>query len=256
VAALILYQFHRGIVRADVGSRAFRSANYPLIVFTHHFGGHERQLWRHVELVTKLGFDAVTFNFSWHGPEPRYSWPFGLHHIWAGEIESVLNQFPDRKKIIYSFSGPGASALECIARRVESREFDIAGLIADSGPFADPWYCTRKLIQQHLGYKKKWLVEAKLTWMMLRWGLKHERNLHDYMKKIRTYSRDLPILSIRGALDPLVPPKQIDAVFAGAHFSSLTVETFEKSGHLNAIKTEPKKYRDVVGKFLTGYISD
>ena len=57
----------------------------------------------------------------------------GLKHIWADQVEAVLNAVPG-PKIIFAFSNPSASAIEAIARR---HAVDICGLICDSGPTSE-----------------------------------------------------------------------------------------------------------------------
>ena len=85
--------------------------------------------------MNELGFDCLIFELlDSIKNSPKHlissSLQFGLKHVWADQIESILNSIPG-DKILFSFSNPSASAIEVVAKR---RGHDIKGLVCDSGP--------------------------------------------------------------------------------------------------------------------------
>ena len=109
-----------------------------LIFFVHFYEGSKRQLLRHIKMVNDFGFDAFAFHLKGDHKEILKHLPissrgkFGVKHIYADQIEKLLNEIPGQK-IIFSFSNPTAAAIEAMARRHCS---DITALICDSGPTA------------------------------------------------------------------------------------------------------------------------
>src|SRR5687768_3189924 len=108
------------------------------IIFIHFYGGRKDNLKRHIKFVNGLGYKAVAFNLSRFQPTKYILNPpfatngrFGLRHLWADEIEQILN-LVQGPKIFYCFSSSTSSAIEATARRYAS---DIKGLIGDCGPF-------------------------------------------------------------------------------------------------------------------------
>ena len=56
----------------------------PTIVFVHFYGGHQRVLKRHIELVNDLGYDAFCYNmpdFARLGLSLFYRGRFCLKHL-------------------------------------------------------------------------------------------------------------------------------------------------------------------------------
>ncbi|MEN0057698.1 MAG: hypothetical protein AAGB31_02595, partial [Bdellovibrio sp.] len=110
-----------------------------LVFFVPFYEGTKRQLLRHIKLVNDLGFDAFAFQLKGTHRDLLSLRPplssrggFGAKHIYADQIEALLNMLPG-KKIIFSFSNPTAAAMEAMARR---RCSDTVALICDSGPSA------------------------------------------------------------------------------------------------------------------------
>lgn len=237
----------------------------PWIVISHHFGGSSTSSQRHVSALNSMGFDCVTFNFSWQGQGGIFQncpWslnlfqnvPVNLMSRWAEEIADVLDELDTlnelntspRKKIIFSFSGPAASALRCIAERSVN---SVAAFICDSGPFTDPRHCTRLMIEQVYGYKEPRKREMILSLMMLMWGPGHDRKLNDSLSKIARRQSPLPILSFRGIQDTIVPIEKIREAMDASGLKHLTVADLE-CGHLTGLRDQPEKYKSHLSRFL------
>ncbi|MDZ4677414.1 MAG: alpha/beta hydrolase [Oligoflexia bacterium] len=242
---------------ADTDS-THKPANRPIIVFVHHYGGSEKTLRRHAELATKLGFDCVTFNLTHDGINlksvihnfPRILFMWSAQKSWSIEVTNVLDQLGDRKKIIFAFSGPSACAIRAIASRYKKNVFDIEAYICDSGPFYDPWWCTREMLKELHGMTSTWPRELILAFMMTRWDLNHKNNVRRGLSHIVHHKPDIPILSLQGAKDGIVPPEQISPVFKGIGFTNYNECILEKAGHLTGLKNDPAAYETAVKNFL------
>ncbi|RYF90205.1 MAG: translocation/assembly module TamB [Chitinophagaceae bacterium] len=97
-----------------------------IVVFVPFYGAVQRELARHVKLVNDLGFDAISFDlekppgimdFSQGITTPLKKWrelkdnlkiplnskmKFGLKHVYADQIENILNLVPGQK-IVFSY---------------------------------------------------------------------------------------------------------------------------------------------------------
>lgn len=219
-----------------------------LIFFVHFFGGTKKVLKRHVDFVNQLGFDAFAFNLA---KEPKYFWQipitasekFGLKHLYADQIEVLLNLLP-QTKIVYAFSNPAASAIEALARRQCA---DIKALICDSGPSNELVKSAANLLL----HDRK--VTSSLKRMIMTpvssafWSLSFHKDIHEDLAK---FPEGFKILSIRGWKDKLIPPDHIDAVFEphkNIHWQKLSIP---KAGHLDALKNHFSDYSEPVKKFL------
>jgi pimeloyl-ACP methyl ester carboxylesterase len=254
VAALIPFTLHK--------AQQPEAAQRPLIVFVHHYDGSEKTLRRHAELVNNLGFDCVTFNLSANQEGdginlksvvknfPNILLLWSAQKRWSLEVTNVLDQLGPRKKILFAFSGPSACAIRAIASRFKRGVFDIVGFICDSGPFYDPWYCTREMLKEVHGMTKPWPREPVLAFMMTRWDLNHKTNVRRGLAHILKYNPAFPILSLQGAHDTIVPPEQIQPVFKDMGFTNYHECVLEKAGHLTGLKNDPAVYEKVVGEFL------
>jgi len=230
-----------------------------VIIFSHHFAGRQYNLHRHIKFVTALGFNAVSFDYSWHGkraPKSFFLLPdfksgrvdIGLKHHWSLEIERLMESIPEpRSLIIYGFSGPSASAIEAVARRQKHGIDDVRAMVFDSGPFVDPWVCVGNLLRLHYGIENPIKRKAILISTMAALGPRHAATLRNDVASLR---KDLPILSIRGEDDPLVPPKQISDVFSNQGLRKLQILTIPGCGHLVGLRNFSDQYRPVVEKFL------
>lgn len=215
------------------------------VVFVPFFGGRKPQLRRHSEFVRDLGFDSVLFDLKFDIDVDIVS-PnagFGMKHVWADQIERVLNEVPG-PKILYAFSNPSASAIEAIARR---RAHEISGLICDSGPSA-------KLFWSMVNYFR---FEKPVSFRPLRWASALTGTLAwspDFTQAVHRDLLILPrgfrILSIQGWKDPLIPPDHIDKVFEPHPQIHWTRLGLPQAGHLNGLRDYYDQYVPPVTKFL------
>lgn len=219
------------------------------VVFVHHFGGSKRTVLRHVKMANDLGFDTVRFPLVFNKMVPAQQLPitadlkFGARHVWAGQIESVLNSIPGRK-IVYSFSMPSNGALEAIAKR---RAKDVVAWVCDGGPFLQILKCSWNLFEHQFRVESKILrgVYTGFSYFIFGHGIVEETP-----KLLAMFPDGFPVLSIRGAKDPLVPQDAIDDVFKNT--SKITVEklVIPDGGHLDGLKNHEDDYRPTVAKFL------
>lgn len=224
------------------------------ILFVHHFGGDRRTTLRHRKFVNKLGFDAVTFTLNFNHMNPLKALPisgdlaFGARHLWTEQIEAVLNAIPGRK-IVYSFSMPSNSAFEAIARRHAE---DVDAIICDGGPFLQLLKCTWNLYQHEFAVRSRLLraVFTGLGVLMVGPGLEF-----DLREELLALPGGLPVLSIRGTEDPLVPIEAIDEFLAYAPQVALKTLTLDGGFHLDGLKRFPELYGSAVEDFLLSHSS-
>lgn len=219
------------------------------IVFVHHFGGSPKALRRHVEMVNSLGFNAVTFQNIFNElklPAPLPISPkmdFGIFAVWRDQIESVLNTISG-KKIVYSFSNLCFSAIAAVGERHAS---DISGIVCDSGPARDIIRSWWNLVGEKYKIKNFFLKTAMLPIGYLFIGLSFKENIP---KVLRALPDNLPVLSIRGWQDHLVPYEEIEAFFDQQDHLDLRVLSLPKGGHLDGLKQFPDEYLPAVKEFL------
>lgn len=219
------------------------------VFFVHFFEGNKQKLRRHIFLVNRLGCDAFAFNLQtppWHEPPFAADGGFGIKHLYADQIELLLNRIAG-PKLIYSFSNPTASAIEAMARR---HCVDTIGLIADSGPSAafvtsvNNLYTHEKKISWPLRLPLIPLFAA--TWSPL---------LHTDLKgQLNSFPDNFPILSIQGWKDPLIPPQDIDAVFSGHPQLDWRKLSLPQAGHLNGLRDFREEYEPAVADFLSKHM--
>ena len=224
--------------------RFYRSTNRKpgsaLVVFVHFFGGHQRILKRHIQLVNDLGYDAFAFNMPARldlGWRLLFSSKFGLKHLYSRMLDFYLDQI-DGKKIIFSFSNPSASAIESIANR-DSK--DIQALICDSGPSGKFMQSAWNLAMQQ--QKNPYLM----IFFSFFWSFKFHLDLGGQLASLPL---GFPILSIQPMKDPVIPPDHIQKVFKPDQLTGLKIYQPIEAGHLNALKINPEEYRKHLQDFL------
>jgi hypothetical protein len=225
--------------------RFYKSTNKKpgsaLVVFVHFFGGHQRILKRHIQLVNELGYDAFAFNMparldlSWR---LLFSSKFGLKHLYSRMLDFYLDQIEGRK-IVFSFSNPSASAIESIANRLDKN--DITALICDSGPSGKFMRSAWNLaIQQQ---KNPYLM----IFFSFFWSLKFHADIKNQLSLMPV---GFPILSIQPIKDPVIPPDHIQSIFKTRMLAGLKTYQPQEAGHLNALKINPEEYRKHLQDFL------
>ena len=218
------------------------------ILFVPFYKGSKKSLKRHIEFVNRLGFNAFAFHLP-SGPHltalPFSSTKkFGHSSVIADQIEYFLNEIPGNK-IIFAFSNPCAAAIEAIARRNAA---DIKGLICDSGPSGKFLESAYNLITHEFKTKFLPLRLAQMGLVSLLWSPDLLRTTHD---DLETFPRTLPILSVRGWKDKLIPPDHIDAIFEPHKHLNWRKLSLPEAGHLLGLKDFPEDYEPGIKKYLT-----
>lgn len=221
----------------------------PIIMFVHFYGGHQRVLKRHIDLVNEIGFDAFAFNmpdFLSCARIPHYRGRIGLKHYLTKMITHFLNEIPG-PKIIFAFSNPSAAAIEAIYDRNKVGRQDVVGLVCDSGP-------SRPFIQSAWNLAIKVRGQFKLLWLFsFLWSFRLHKEVRYQLKR---FPKNFPILSIQGGADEVIPPWHIDLVFRKLE-NFVHVETFvlPEAGHLDALKNFPEPYRKTLSRWLDRFKS-
>jgi len=250
--------------------RLFKARNKKFeetVLFVPFFGATQRELARHIKFVNDSGYDCVVFDlqktpaildFSKGPLTPLKNWKelsetlklpinskmkFGLKHVYADQIENMLNLIPG-KKIIYAFSNPGGAAIEAMARR---KCLDVVGAIFDSGP-------SGKFIDSFLALSKH---DWKINFFPLRFTLipllsfAWSPHLHnDITKHLDEFPKGFKILSIRGWKDLLVPPDHIDMLFEAHTELDWRKLSLPEAGHLLGLRDFRDDYTPAVEKFM------
>jgi len=250
--------------------RLFKSRNKKFeetILLVPFFGSEQRELARHIKLLNDLGYDAAIFSlqktpafldFSQGLLTPLKKWKelkdtlkipisslqkFGLKHVYADQIENMLNLLPG-KKIIFAFSNPGAAAIEALARR---KCVDVAGAVFDSGP-------SGKFVDSFVNLAKS---DWKINSLILRHALSQvlsygwSPHLHkDTQEDLNQFPKGFKILSIRGWKDLLIPPDHIDAIFDPQPHLDWRKLSLPEAGHLLGLRDYRSEYAPAVEKFL------
>lgn len=217
-----------------------------LIFFVHFYLGNKRALARHIKAVNNLGYDAFAFNLHsahiWEHLPLTAMGQFGLKHVFADQIEHLLNLLPG-KKIVFSFSNPSASAIEALSRRAC---FDVSALICDSGPSGRFKSSALRLAMKFFSQKK---IKRALFTGALMWGWS-PRFHRDIFEQLGRFPKDFPILSIRGWKDPLISPGDIDLVFEPHKHLSWRKLSLPEGHHLDGLKKHSAEYLAGLKSFL------
>lgn len=221
----------------------------PTVVFVHNMYGSYRTFHRHVKLMNEKGYSTVTFDLVHASSNKEMSQPelFSkksfMYKRWVEQITDVLDSIPGRK-VVFSLSGPSISAFIAASPRK-----DIEKYICDGGPFREFFECTYRMftIEKPIASPfKRWLTTAGAC---LVWGPFAFRHLTEALSK---WDPKIPVLSIRGKLDPIVHPENIAHVFENQNHINLRVYDIEKGQHLDGLKNFPEEYSKVVLSFLSG----
>ncbi len=224
------------------------SAHRETVLFVPFFGGPQKSLKKHVNLVNNLGFNAVTFDLKdrWSQlPSNLISskGKWGIKNVWTDQIEQLLNKIPGQK-IIYSFSNPSWSALHAIALR---GGYDISGIICDSGPSGE----LDKSMFNYFQFERplptwplKYLAAQASAFL---WSPRFKESILSDMKLLPP---GLRVLSIRGWKDPLITPEMIDRVFEPYPQIAWEKLSIPEAKHLNGLRDHEDIYRPRVESFL------
>lgn len=250
--------------------RLFKAKNKKYaetVLFVPFFGSEQRELFRHIKFITDLGYDAVVFSlqktpaildFSQGVLTPLKKWKelsetlrlpvssqmkFGLKHVYADQIENMLNLIPG-KKIVFAFSNPGAAAIEALARRHCT---DVTGVVFDSGP-------SGKFVDSFLNLCKfDWKIHSLPLRMVMAPLLSFAWSPHlhkDVQEHLNKFPKGFKILSVRGWKDRLIPPDHIDAIFDPHPELDWRKLSLPETDHLVGLRDFREEYAPVVEKFL------
>lgn len=218
-----------------------------IVFFVPFFEGTKNKMKRHVEMVNELGYDAFAFtlqdDFSITRPPISSRKHFGFKHLYADQIEDLLNRLPG-KKIVYSFSNPTAAAIEALSYRQCQ---DVAGLVCDSGPSGKFMKSVKNLYSTYKGigpFPVVWMITPLFSYI---WSRRLHEDMHE---QLETFPKDFPVLSIRGWKDNIIPPDHIDAVFDSHRNLDLQKLALPDAGHLNGLRDFHDQYVPPVTRFL------
>jgi pimeloyl-ACP methyl ester carboxylesterase len=222
-------------------------SNKPTVVLLHYTFGNHKILQRHVEMFNDLGHSTVTFNLfggstiTEQSPYKQSHKVHFLYSLWIEQITDVLDTVTG-PKIFFAMSFPSFSAFIASSGRA-----DVIKFICDGGPFGDVLGCIYRLYdQQGRFFNPVWrfiVSVSGLIWLGPHAGGRLSNALDQWKPNV-------PILSIRGGEDTVVPPKVIDGVFRP--HKQLKVIGFEiaGAGHLDALKKFPEVYTGKIREFL------
>lgn len=220
-----------------------------IVVFVPFFGAEQKNLQRHVEFISELGYDCVTFDLNDHWAFSLTNFisskgEFGLKHIWADQIEEILNLISG-PKILFTFSNPSASAYEAVANR---HSWDVKAIISDGGPsgkLATSMINFFSVEQPLPTYPVKFLLAYATAFL---WNPNFSTVIH---KDLEKFPKGFRLLSIRGWKDPIISPEMIDMVFEPHHHIDWEKLSLPEGTHLNGLKDFPAEYKPAVTNFLS-----
>lgn len=144
---------------------------------------------------------------------------------------------------------PSNSTFEAVARRHAE---DVAAIVCDGGPFLQLLKCTWNLYQHEFAVRSRILraVFTGLGMLMVGPGIEF-----DLREDLAALPAGLPVLSVRGTEDPLVPIEAIEEYLAYAPQVSLKTLTLDGGHHLDGLKRFPELYTSAVEDFLSRHAS-
>lgn len=240
-----------GLAKLSCNGEWIQSSNKKYeetVLLVPFFGADKKNLQRHTEFLNEIGFDCVIFDLqdSWTDVATQFVSSrsvFGLKHVWADQVEGLLNEIPG-KKIVFSFSNPSASAMEALARR---RCQDISGLICDCGPSGQLWHSMMSFFTNEAPVPTYPLKAALAATTAVLW---HPRFLEAVHQDLNQFPENFRVLSIRGWKDQLITPKMIDMAFEPHKQLDWQKLSLPEGEHLNGLKDFPHEYKPPVTQFL------
>ena len=224
------------------------------IVFFHHYGGHKKQLKRHIQFVNQLGFQAFAFHLF---PQP-FQGTFSLltkpslycstlNSRWKKQMLEILSLLPE-KKILFSFS------FSCnVIAQILPRMSNIQAVVFDGGPFAQAFQNGWR----YLSYQEVVHNPLLRGFILIPWNvfcgfffLKRKIN-HAFTK----WPLQFPVLSFQAVQDKLVPPDYINNILKKHSHLDLTICPIDHVQHLQGMKLQAELYKDTLRKFLLQHSS-
>jgi pimeloyl-ACP methyl ester carboxylesterase len=223
------------------------AAALPTVVFIHNMWGSHKVTLRHVRLMNRLGYNCATFDvYKSTSIKETLTLSFKkpiafLYKDIVHQIEDVLDAIPGNK-IIFGFSGPSLCGFIAAGPRT-----DVKAYICDGGPFKEIWECTLRMFEQQTQIPTRALKATATTASILYWGVHAFSHFHETMSD---WPSNRPILSLRGADDPIVFPENIQHAFQDHPDLPLTIVTLKGVGHLDGLKNRPEDYEKAIKSFL------
>ena len=224
-----------------------------IIVFIHWYGGHKKQLKRHIQFVNQLGFRACAFNLF---PQPFKGSRILLKNpriyfttllsIWSRQVLEILSYIQKEKKILFSFS------FSCnVVTQVFSKIPNVTAVVFDGGPFSGVLENSWRYQSYQEPVKNPLLrVLAVMLWILFCGFFSLRFKIHPALRK---WPAGLPVLSFRVLKDVLVPPSSIDKILKPHSQLDLTVALIPKVQHLQGMKFQPDFYQKILRQFLIKY---
>ena len=224
-----------------------------IIVFVHWYGGHKKQLKRHIQFVNQLGFRAFAFNLF---PQPFKGSRILLKNPgtyfttllsrWSRQVLDVLSYFEDEKKILFGFSF-GCNVITQVFSKITS----VTAVVFDGGPFSGIVENSWRYQSYQEPVKNPLLrIMAVILWILFCGFFSLRFKIHSALKK---WPVGLPVLSFRVVEDLLVPPSSIDKILKPHSQLDLTISLIPKVQHLQGMKFQPELYQKTLEKFLVKY---
>lgn len=224
------------------------------VVFFHHYGGHKKQLRRHIQFVNQLGFQAFAFHLF---PQP-FQGTFSLlkkPHLyfttlntrWKKQMLKVLSLIPE-KKILFCFSFSCNTAAQALPQTS-----NVQAVVFDGGPFAQFFQSGWR----YLSYQEIISNPLLRSLILIPWNafcgfffLKYK--IHQGLKK---WPARLPVLSFQAVQDKLAPPDFINNILKKHPHLNLSFCSIDHVQHLQGMKLQPELYQKKLKNFLTQHSS-
>ena len=240
-----------------LSSEGFRLHRHPAsfrrfdetVVFIHHFQGSNKTPWRHYRYLNDKGFDCITFDLLLGSDQLKVTdyhsfyryLPKGVFYIWKRQIQDIFDSI-EGNKIAYGFSGPALSMLWACQERS-----DIKKVVCDGGPFDNIYQNSRRMFEVEKGISNPLLNKVSAAFGTAAWGYRPVRRLHQILKN---WNLNVPILSIRGIIDPIVQVDSIRRVFAPHTFLNIQTLELRFGKHLDGLRDFPEEYCKTLLPFI------
>lgn len=220
-----------------------------VVIFVHYYGGHKKNLKKHIQFVNDLGFRAFVFNLfpqPFKGSSsilknPRFYFS-RLGQRWIQEISEVVKLIPD-KKIFFCFSF-SCNTISLLLPKISQ----VQAVVFDGGPFAQPFKNSWLYLSHQERVHNIFLRFLTVFFWILLFGL---LNLKSKIKKsLSQLPQGFPVLSFQGLSDKLVPPSSIQNILHPQTHLNLTEVQLEKTQHLQGIKSQSDVYQNHLKNFL------
>jgi len=224
-----------------------------IIVFIHWYGGHKKQLKRHIQFVNELGFRTFVFNLfpqPFKGSRALLKNPkvyfTTLLSRWSQQVLEAVSYIQKEKKILFGFSF-GCNVMTQIFSKIPN----VTAVVFDGGPFSSVLENSWRYQSYQEPVKNPLLRGlAVILWILFCGFFVLRLKIHSALRK---WPAGLPVLSFRVVEDLLVPPSSIDQVLKPHSQLDLNVALIPKVQHLQGMKFQPELYQKTLKEFLVKY---